>query len=244
MDDREGLAAIEAVKSAAKPGKTILAGTGMASAPATIRFTNMAAEAGADYGLVVTPFYYKGQMSGKALEAFYREVADQTKIPILLYNVPKFTGLDMPLDAILSLAEHPNIAGIKESSGNVAFVGEIARACPRDFTLIQGNGSVLFPALALGAKAGILAVAVFTPGEAVEIYRKVQAGEYQKARDLQLRILPAAQRIVGGMGVPGIKYAMEMLGFAAGELRSPLKPVSEEQKKMIRKILEDADLLK
>jgi 4-hydroxy-2-oxoglutarate aldolase len=243
MDERESLEAIETVKSSAPKGKTLLVGTGMFSAPATVKFTNMAADAGADYGLVVTPYYYKAQMSGKVMEAFFREVADHVKIPILIYNVPKFTGLDMPLETILTLAEHPNIAGIKESSGNLSFVEEIARGCPREFTLLQGNGSVLFPALMVGAKGGILAVADMTPGEAVEIFRKVQAGEYQKARDLQLRILPAAQKIVGGMGVPGIKCAMDMLGFFGGELRSPLKPVSEEQKKTVAKILKDADLL-
>lgn len=244
MDERESLAAIEAVRTSAPAGKTLLVGTGMFSAPATVRFTNMAADAGADYGLVVTPYYYKAQMNGKVLDAFFREVADQAKIPILIYNVPKFTGLDMPLDTILSLAEHPNIAGIKESSGNLAFVEEIARGCPKGFTLLQGNGSVLFPALMVGAKGGILAVTDMTPGEAVDIYKKVEAGEYRKARDLQLRILPAAQKIVGGMGVPGIKCAMDMLGYVGGELRSPLQPVSEEQKKLVRKILEEADLLR
>lgn len=244
MDERESLAAVDVVRNAMPPGKTLLVGTGMFSAPSTVRFTNMAADAGADYGLVVTPYYYKAQMSAKALETFFREVANDSKIPILIYNVPKFTGLDMPLETILSLAEHPNVAGIKESSGNLAFVEELARGCPQGFTLLQGNGSVLFPALMVGAKGGILAVADMMPGEAADIFRKVQSGEHQKAKDLQLRILPAAQKIVGGMGVPGIKCAMGMLGYVGGELRSPLLPVSEEQERVVRRILEDAGLLK
>lgn len=243
MAEKESLEAVELVRGAAKPGRTLIAGTGMFSAPDTVHFTNLAAEAGADFGLVVTPFYYKGQMSAKVLEDYYREVADQSKIPIIMYNVPKFTGLDLPLDAILSLAEHPNIAGLKESSGNIALTEEIMKSCPEGFTLYQGAGSLLFAALMIGAGGGILAVADMAPGEAVGIYKAIEEGKYQKARDLQLRILTANQKIVNGLGVPGIKCAVELLGYAAGELRSPLKPVSEDQKKMIRKILEDAGLL-
>ncbi len=243
MNEGESLAAVELVRSAANPGQVIIAGTGMFSAPETVRFTNLAADAGADFGLVVTPFYYKGQMSAKVLEAYYREVADGSKIPIIMYNVPKFTGLDLPLDAILSLAEHPNIVGLKESSGNLSLAEEIIRSCPDGFTLYQGAGSLLFPALMLGAGGGILAVANMAPGEAVAICRAVKAGQYQKAKDLQFGILTANQKIVNGMGVPGIKCAVEILGYAAGELRSPLKPVSEEQRKLIRKILEEAGLL-
>ncbi|PKN62765.1 MAG: dihydrodipicolinate synthase family protein [Deltaproteobacteria bacterium HGW-Deltaproteobacteria-15] len=243
MAERESLEAVEVVRSAAKPGRIIIAGTGTFSAPDTVRLTNMAADSGADFGLVVTPFYYKGQMSAKVLEAYYREVADHTRIPIIMYNVPKFTGLDLPLDAILSLAEHPNIVGLKESSGNITLSEEIMRSCPEGFTLYQGAGSLLFPALMIGAGGGILAVADMAPGEAVGIYKAVEAGQYQKARDLQFRILTANQKIVNGLGVPGIKCAVELLGYAAGELRSPLKPVSEEQRTSVRKILEDAGLL-
>ncbi len=244
MDEQESLEAVEVVRGSAKPGRIIIAGTGMFSAPETVRFTNKAADSGADFGLVVTPFYYKGQMSAKTLEAYYREVADQTRIPVIMYNVPKFTGLDLPLDTILSLAEHPNIVGLKESSGNISLAEEIVGSCPEGFTLYQGAGSLLFPALMIGAGGGILAVADMAPGETVDIHKAVEAGQFQKARDLQLRILDANQKIVNGMGVPGIKCAVEMLGYAAGELRSPLKTVSEEQKKVIRRILEEADLLR
>jgi 4-hydroxy-2-oxoglutarate aldolase len=149
----------------------------------------------------------------------------------------------MPLDAVLALAEHPNIAGLKESSGNMSFTEEILKSCPGGFTLFQGMGSILFPSLMMGAGGGILAVADIAPSEAAGIYKAVQAGQYQKAKELQFRILTPNQKIVGGMGVPGIKCAIDLLGYKGGELRSPLKPVSEEQRKMIRKILEEAGLL-
>ncbi|MBN1102250.1 MAG: dihydrodipicolinate synthase family protein [Deltaproteobacteria bacterium] len=243
MNERESLTAVEAVRSAAAEGKTIMAGTGMPSTRETIQFTNMAAEAGADCAVVVTPFYYKAQMSARALEAYYREVAEHSKIPIVMYSVPKFTGLDLPLDAILSLAEHPNIAGLKDSSGNVALVEEIVKAAPEGFALFQGMGSVLFPSLVMGAKGGILALTDMAPSETVEIYQAVEAGDYRKARDVQIRVLTVNQRIVGGFGVPGIKCALDLLGYAGGEPRPPLMPVTAEARETIRKVLDQAGLM-
>ncbi len=242
MDEQESLAAIETVRASAGSEKTILAGTGMPSARETIRFTNMAAQAGADYAVVVTPYYYKGQMSAKALEDFYRVVADHSQIPIVLYSVPKFTGLDLPLEATLALATHPNIAGLKDSSGNMALIEEIIKSCSQDFTLLQGMGSVLFPSLLMGAKGGILALSDMAPGETVEIYRSAQAGEYQKAKEIQMRILGVNQRIVGGLGVPGIKCAMDLLGYAGGIPRPPLRSVSDEAKAAIKRVLQEAGI--
>ncbi|MEW6665142.1 MAG: dihydrodipicolinate synthase family protein [Thermodesulfobacteriota bacterium] len=242
MDEKEGLNAIEAVRTTARKGRIIVVGTGMSSTRATIKFTNKAAEAGADFGLVVTPFYYKGQMTAKVLGEYYREVADHARIPILMYNVPKFTGLDLPLDTVLALAEHPNIAGLKESSGNVAFVSEIIKGVPAEFTVLQGMGSVLVPSLMMGVKGAILAVAVMTPAEAVEIYKLVQAGQYEKAKEIQFKILTVNQRIVTVHGIPGIKYALDLLGYVGGDPRPPLKPVGEEARTAIRKILEEANL--
>jgi 4-hydroxy-2-oxoglutarate aldolase len=243
MDEKEGLSAIEAVRSAARRGRIIVVGTGMSSTRATIRFTNKAAEAGADFGLVVTPFYYKGQMKPTVLEAFYREGADHAKIPIILYNVPKFTGMELPPEVVVALADHPNIAGLKDSSGNLALFSEMIKACPPRFAFLQGMGSVLYPALMLGAKGAILALSVMAPGETVQIYRSVQKGDYAKAREIQYRVLSVNQKIVGVHGIPGIKCALDLLGYAGGDPRPPLKPVGEEARAAIRKILEEAGLM-
>jgi len=231
------------VRAAAAPGKIVIAGTGSESSSGTIDFSNKAARAGADYSLVVTPFYYKAQMTAAALEAYYREVADKSKIPIILYTVPKFTGLELPLQTIAAMAAHPNVIGLKDSSGNMSALSEALKACPPEFSLFQGHGSLLFSALLLGAKGGILALSNMAPGETVEIYKLFQTGEYEKARELQLRLLPVNQKIVGGFGVPGIKCAAEMLGYAAGEPRPPLRPVSREAGDSIRKILREGGLL-
>ena len=243
MDKTERLTAIEIVRSAAGEGKIIVAGTGAQSTRATIEFTNEAGRAGAHYALVVTPFYFKAQMTAASLEAYFRQVAEEAKIPLLLYNVPKFTGLELPVETVAALASHPNIAGLKDSSGNIASLGQILRACPPDFSVLQGSGSVLFPSLAVGAKGAILALSDMAPEETVEIYKSFQTGEWEKAKDLQRRILEVNQKIVGSYGVPGIKHALDLLGYFGGEPRSPLQPVSKEIGKSIRKLLVDAQLL-
>jgi len=243
MNDRESLKALETVRASASEGKTIIAGTGMQATRATIEFTNLAASAGADYGLVVTPFYFKRQMTAENLENYYREVADKSKVPILMYNVPKFTGLDLPIKAILSLAEHPNIAGLKESSGNLALIGELMKTCPEDFALFQGTGSVLFTSLMLGVRGGILALSNMAPAETVEIFKRVHAGEIEKAREIQMRLITLNERVVNTYGVPGIKCAMDLLGYFGGHPRPPLQPVPQEIKNSIGQLLKDASLL-
>jgi 4-hydroxy-2-oxoglutarate aldolase len=187
MNERERIAALESVRACASEGKTIIAGTGMQGTHSTIQFTNLAAETGADYAVVVTPFYFKKQMTAESLEAYYREVAEKSQIPIIMYNVPKFTGLDLPLEAIVSLADHQNIVGLKDSSGNIALLGEILKACPADFTVLQGMGSVLFTSLVFGAKGGILALSNMAPDETVKIFELVEAGELAEAKTIQYR---------------------------------------------------------
>lgn len=244
LNEKEGLQAVEAVRAAAAPGKIVIAGTGSESASGTIAFSNKAARAGAEYSLVVTPFYYKAQMTAAALEAYYREVADKSKLPIILYTVPKFTGLELPLQTIAAMSAHQNVVGLKDSSGNMSAISETIKACPADFCLFQGHGSLLFSALLLGAKGGILALSNIAPAETVELYRLFQTGDYDKARQMQLRLLPVNQKIVGGYGVPGIKCAAELLGYAAGDPRPPLGPVNEETREAIGKILQETHLLK
>jgi 4-hydroxy-2-oxoglutarate aldolase len=243
MNDRERIKAVETVRASASEGKTIVAGTGMQATRATVEFTNLAADAGADYALVVTPFYFKKQMTAQNLEYYYREVAEGSKIPVLMYNVPKFTGLDLPLEAILSLAGHPNIVGLKDSSGNIAMVSELIKACPADFVILQGTGSVLFTSLILGAQGGILALSNVAPAETVKLFEMVKAGEMEKAREIQMRLITLNEMIVNTYGVPGIKCALDMVGYFGGHPRPPLQPVDQEIKDSIGHLLRDVGLL-
>jgi 4-hydroxy-2-oxoglutarate aldolase len=244
MSEREGLKAVETVRSSAAAGRMVIAGAGAASTQGTVEFVNQAAAAGADCGLVVTPFYYKPQMTAQVLEIYYRTVADHSKIPIIMYTVPKFTGLDLPLQTVLALADHSNIAGLKDSSGNLSFVSEVLKAAPPGFSLLQGHGSLLLPALILGAKGGILALSNMAPGETVEIFNLAKKGDYAGAGDIQRRVLTVNQKIVGGYGVPGIKHAMDLLGYAGGDLCPPLQPVGPEGKESIRRLLQEAQILR
>jgi 4-hydroxy-2-oxoglutarate aldolase len=209
-----------------------------------VEFTNKAADAGASYGLVVTPFYYKAQMTAQVLETYFRSVADRAKIPIIMYTVPKFTGMDLPLQTVFALADHPNIAGLKDSSGNLSYVSEVLKARPPGFRLLQGHGSLLLPALTLGASGGILALSNIAPEETADIFRLAQAEKYEEAKAVQMRVLTVNQRIVGGYGIPGIKCAMDLLGYAGGDPCPPLQPVTSDVRKSIRKLLTDAQLLK
>jgi len=244
MSEQEALEAIEAVAATAAAGRIVIAGTGAASTHETVAFANRAAAAGAHYGLVVTPFYYKAQMTAQVLETYFRSVADQSKIPIIMYTVPKFTGLDLPLQTVLALSDHPNIAGLKDSSGNLSYVSEVLKGCPSSFSLLQGHGSLLLSALMLGAKGGILALSNMAPLETAEIFRLAREGKLEEAKDLQLRVLTVNQRIVGGYGIPGIKSAMDLLGYAGGDPCPPLQPVPPEAKESIRNLLIEAQLLK
>lgn len=243
MSESEGLKAVETVRSSAAEGRTVIAGTGAASTRGTVQFANKVAAAGAHYGLVVTPFYYKPQMTAQVLETYFRTVADESNIPIIMYTVPKFTGLDLPLQTVLALADHPNMAGLKDSSGNLSFVSEVLKAAPPEFSLLQGHGSLLLPALMLGAKGAILALSNMAPAETVEIFNLAQQGNYAGARDIQMRLLAVNQKIVGGYGVPGIKCAMDLLGYGGGDLCAPLQPVAREARESIRKLLQEARLL-
>ena len=243
MDETERIQAIETVRGAAVAGRKIIAGTGMPSTRATIEMTNRAAEAGADYGLVVTPFFYKGQMTAQNLGLYYQEVAEHSKIPILMYSVPKFTGFGLPLETVAALAVHPNIVGLKDSSGNIAFLEEVIDACPSDFAVFQGMGSVVFASLMLGAKGAILALSNMAPAETVGMAKLVEAGKVEGAKKIQMKILPANQKIVGTHGVAGIKYAMDLLGFFGGDPRPPLQPVNQSARDSIKQILEAAGLL-
>ena len=242
MNDGERLKAIEIVRASASKGKTIIAGTGMQSTRGTIEFTNLAAGAGAEYALVVTPFYFKGQMTAENLVHYYREVADKSNIPILMYNVPKFTGLDLPVKAILTLADHPNIVGLKDSSGNIARLTELVKVCPTEFVILQGSGSVLFPSLMLGAQGAILALSNFAPAETVEIFQKVKSGDLEGAKEIQIRLITLNQKIVNTFGVPGIKSALGLIGYFGGKPRPPLQPVDQETKDIIGQLLKDAGL--
>ncbi|MBI3668238.1 MAG: dihydrodipicolinate synthase family protein [Acidobacteria bacterium] len=227
----------ETVLEAAAPGKTLIAGTGVEATKETIERTNRAAALGYQVALVRTPHYYKPQMTPAVeLEHFLR-VADTARIPVLIYSVPQFTGLAVEADTVARLAEHPNIIGIKESSGNVQRVAEIIHATPRSFQTLVGSASTLYPSLALGAVGAILAVACVLPELCVELYEASRAGDTERASTLQDRLLAPTLKLVAELGIPGIKYAMDWLSYYGGPARRPLLPLTDAQKREVETVL-------
>jgi 4-hydroxy-2-oxoglutarate aldolase len=175
--------------------------------------------------------------------AYFTDVADHSPIPILLYNVPKFTHINMTSSLVAQLSSHPNIVGIKDSTGNVTQLGEFANNVDSDFNLMVGTAGALFGALALGCIGGVLALANVAPDLCVKIYESVKQGDYEAAKQLQLKMVPVNQAVTATYGVPGLKAAMDMLGYFGGDPRPPLLPSSEKEKSEIRDILIKAELL-
>lgn len=232
-----------ATREAALPGMTLIAGTGVDSTAQTIARTARAAALGYDAALVKTPYYFKPQMSAPALEEHFRRVADASPIPILLYSVPQYTGVFVTADLVARLAEHPNIAGIKESSGNVHLAAEIVQRTPPSFRTLVGSGSTLLASLLLGAAGGILALACFLPEVPIAIYEAFAAKEREKAVRLQQSVLVASRKIVSELGVPGVKYAMDRAGYFGGPPRAPFLPLTPEQRGIVDTMLSELTAL-
>jgi 4-hydroxy-2-oxoglutarate aldolase len=243
LSEEEKRAVVDSVVQSAANDMLVIAGTGCESTAETVRLTKDCAKLGAHAALVVTPHYYGGRMNDVALIQYFSTVADQSPIPILLYNVPKFTHINMAADLVARLSEHPNIIGLKDSSGNIIQLGEILNAVARDFFVLVGTAGVLFSGLTLGCVGGINALANVAPKQCVSILERVKAGDLDAARDLQLKMLPVNQAVTSVYGVPGLKAAMDILGYFGGDPRLPLLPSSEGQKSEIETILKQADLL-
>jgi len=222
LDQAESDRLIAAARELVPAEKLLLAGTGAQSTRETSARTRRAAELGADAALVLTPSYFKGQMSQARLLDHYRRVAEESPIPILVYNVPANTGLNMGPELVAAIAEHENVVGCKDSSGNIGQLSEILRLVPEDFAVFVGNAPVFYPALTLGARGGILAVANAAPEVCLGIYDSFKAGNGARALELQRLMTPLALMVTVRYGVGGLKAAMDLAGYTGGGVRSPL----------------------
>lgn len=229
---------LAAVAEAAAPGKVLIAGTAVDSTAETIERTNRAAALGYHVALVRTPFYYKPQMRPDALEAFFTRVADAAKIPILVYSVPVFTGMNVEADLVARLAKHPNIIGIKESSGNVKLAGEIVAAAGAGFQTLVGSAQTFYGSLKAGAVGGILGIACVLPELCAELHQASVASDAARADELQQRLHAPSVLIVSQLGVPAVKFGMDCMGYSGGDPRSPLLPLTDSQKQQVREVLE------
>lgn len=243
LSSEERFQAMAWVKEASAPGKLLIVGVGAESVHETVRLANKAAETGYDAALVLTPFYYPNQMRRPDTQAlFFRSVADRSRLPVLLYNIPQVTGYALPPETIAELSHHPNIAGMKDSSGNLAKMAETLKLVKPDFQIVTGAGASLFDALQLGASGAVLAIANALPYACVTIWEAFRTREHEAAKDWQARLLPVSQLIAGSYGIPALKYAMDLKGYYGGLPRLPFLPLSAEGRAAMGQALAAAGL--
>jgi 4-hydroxy-2-oxoglutarate aldolase len=223
--------------------RVMLAGTGCESTRETIALTRFAADTGADFAMVITPAYYKRGMKPEVLRAHYFEVAENSPIPIVLYNIPGFTGLNLSAELVVELAAHPNIAGIKDSSGDLQQLQEICRTAPDDFTVLTGAGSLLLASLVAGARGAVLAVANVVQDLCVDVVEAFQRGDLARARTLQHHLSPLNKAVTSDYGIAGLKSLLDQIGFYGGPPRRPLRGVSAEVREKLLEIHDRASRL-
>jgi len=231
VDEDEADRIVAIVREEVPRQKLLIVGTGRDSTRATIAATQRAAACGADAVLVRAPSFFKSQMNAGAFVRHYRAVADASPVPVLLYNFPAGFGVDIPGAAIEELASHSNIAGIKQSGGDLGKIADdvaMARALSKPFFVICGAAPILHAAILSGAVGGILAVACVVPDLCVELYDLARAGRHDEARELQQQLTPLAKSVTSAFGVPALKAALDLVGYTGGAPRSPLAPAPAE----------------
>jgi 4-hydroxy-2-oxoglutarate aldolase len=216
----------------------IIAGCGDQSTRATIAHCRQAASYGANMVLVLPPSYYRSLMNSKALVAHYRAVADASPLPVLLYNMPaSAAGMDLDAETICTLAEHPNIIAVKDSSGNIGKLAQIVANAPATFRVFAGSASFFLPALAVGAAGVVAALANVFPHEVCLVQALFEAGELEEARALQAHIIPANAAVTTKYGVPALKAALEITAGYGGNPRMPLQPFPSHEYQKLAEIM-------
>jgi 4-hydroxy-2-oxoglutarate aldolase len=235
----ERLELLALVKQAAAPEKILIAGVGVESVHETVAMANHAQEIGFHVALVLGPSYYKTQMYRPETQTLYfRAVADRSKLPVLVYNIPQVTGYDIPVDVLAELSHHPNIIGMKDSSGNMDKMRETVKAVKPGFQIMCGAGGAFYEAFQIGAAGAILAIANPLPYACVTIWEAFRTRQDEAGKDWQARILPAAKLMATKHGIPGIKYAMDLNGYYGGPPRLPFVVPTPEAKTEIETVFD------
>ncbi|KAM9197832.1 4-hydroxy-2-oxoglutarate aldolase, mitochondrial isoform 2-T2 [Dugong dugon] len=249
LTSSERLEMVSRARQAVPKDKLLIAGSGceceaimsrtleMAQATqATVEMTVSMAQVGADAVMVVTPCYYRGRMSSAALIHHYTKVADLSPIPVVLYSVPANTGLDLPVDAVVTLSQHPNIVGLKDSAGDVTRIGLIVhKTRKQDFQVLAGSAGFLLASYALGAVGGVCALANVLGAQVCQLERLCLTGQWEDAQKLQHRLIEPNTAVTRRFGIPGLKKTMDWLGYYGGPCRAPLqelRPAEEEALRM------------
>ena len=224
MDDFEADRVIVAAREAIPSDRPFIVGTGRESTQAAVRAAKRAAEHGADAVLVRTPAFFKTQMTTDAFVRHYTVVADASPVPVLLYNFTAVTGVNLLPAAVTRLAPHPNIIGMKESNADIAQIADLVSGTPADFQVLAGTTSTFYAALCVGAVGGILAPACVIPDACFRLFELARAGRHAEAVQLQRELVPLARLLGQAYGVPGLKAALNLIGYDVGVPRPPLQP--------------------
>jgi 4-hydroxy-2-oxoglutarate aldolase len=237
LDEDESDRVVAVSREVWPAGRPFIVGTGRESTAATILASRRAGALGADAVLVRTPGFYKSQMNTDVFVRHYTAVADASPIPVLLYNFTAVTGVNLPPAAVVKLASHPNIIGVKESSGDVAQIAEFVKGSRAGFNVLAGSSTTFYSALGVGAVGGVLALSCVLPDACVRVFELTRTGNHAEARALQMRLMPIA-KLVGSMhGIAGLKAALKLVGCDVGDPRSPLAPVSDATVAVLREAL-------
>jgi len=240
LTERERLRLLEVARDLVRPPELLLAGTGLESTNATLALSREAVARGADAVLLLTPCYFKARMDSAALRRHFCTVAEALRRPVILYNIPQFTGLRMSPETISALSRHPNIFALKESSGDLAYARAILRKVRSGFRVVVGAPDILLDALRAGAAGAVLGLADFAPEICVGIYEAFQKRQMKTARALQQRLTLLAQKIGTPYGVAGIKAALDLCGYAGGPPRDPLVPLDARGRRAVAAALREA----
>ncbi|MEE9132615.1 MAG: dihydrodipicolinate synthase family protein [Gemmatimonadota bacterium] len=234
LDESEVIQLVEWARDIVPPERIVIAGTGAESTRATVRVARAVAEVGADAVLVRSPAYYRARMDAETVRRHFETVADSIPIPVILYNVPQFVPVEITPGLLAELGSHPNVCGIKDSTGDLKVLGALLDAAPADCQVLVGAGSKLYAALEMGAAGGIVAVGCIAPRLTVRVYEQFRAGELGPAGAAQGKISSPHTNIVRDMGVAGVKYALDLLGYAGGDPRPPLRPLNDKSRRRVR----------
>ena len=238
----ESMEVLKTVVKTASPDKVVMAGTGAESTSVSIELCHQAAEIGAHYGSLITPYFFAKKMSDSALINHFTRVAENSPIPVLLYNNPGVTGITMSTTVIKEVSSHPKILGMKDSSpGNLS--AYILNAQP-GFCLLAGSANFFFTGLLMGAVGGVLSLADAFPEPCCKLYDLGVSGKLEEGRELQFYLMEINQMVSGKYGVAGVKAAMDFAGFYGGPTRAPLAPLTTDEKRKLQEGLVSAGFLK
>lgn len=242
LNEKEKVEMVRFVREHLPKEKKVIAGTGCETTRDAIHLTRECAAAGADCALLLNPYYYKDAYTEPVLKQYFLDVADASSIPVMVYNMPKNTGVNLSARLVIELSQHPNIVGLKDSSGNIVQIAEICAATGPDFSVFAGSGSFLLASLAVGAVGGTLAVANIMPEDCTKLISLYNAGKLAEARALQHKLLEPNNAVTAKWGIPGLKAALEHIGYYGGEPRRPLLPLDSTERAKLLAVLKRAGL--